>query len=482
MKFRYKVLFVNIILLSAALGSAGYLMIRRNFELAKSAQIHNAVAENNILQASVEYELLRVINGGGDYDAPKELERIGSLIRSGLSSSDFYIKFDSEYAYSCDGMENLPDDGLFENISLGGKNYEISRRESGYYIYVTSCSTVNGAELCVVSRRDISEAYLLMDSQISFYRLLAVIIVCSLGAVMYGLSAYLTRPLERLNRVTDEITEGNYDVHIRVGTNDEVGLLTDKFNRMSRSVASHIDELNDMVRRRERFVADFTHEIKTPMTAIIGYADMLRSVELSEEERLIALNYIFSEGRRLERMSSKLFDLIYFKQKQIEMLPIHTTDMCAEIAGIMKPVLDGKGITLAAEIEPAVIYGSRELLVTVFTNIIDNAGKASDVGAVISFGGVLKENGIYELSVEDCGIGMSDEDAERICEEFYMADKSRSRKEGGAGLGMSLAAAILERHAAELSVESRLGEGTTVTAAFNSAVVDFETEAEAQCE
>lgn len=478
MKFRYKVLFINIILLSAALGIAGYLMIRRNFELAKSTQIQNAVVENNILQASVEYEFLQVINGNVNYDAGEELERIGALIYRGLSalSPGFYIRYGSEYVYSSDSRENMPAEELFENISSGDKNYVISRQEDGYYIYVTSYSTVNGTKLCVVSRRDISEAYRLMDSQISFYRLLALIIVCAGGAVMYGLSVYLTRPLERLNRVTDKIIEGDYDVYMEVGTSDEVGLLTDKFNRMSRSIASNIDELNDMVRRRERFVADFTHEIKTPMTAIIGYADTMRSMELSEEERLMALNYIFSEGRRLERMSSKLFDLIYFKRKEIEMLPIYTADMCVEIAGIMKPVLDGKNITLDSDIEPAVIYGCRELLVTVFTNIIDNAKKASREGAGISFVGVFKEDNIYELSVRDNGIGMSKEDAERICEEFYMADKSRSRKDGGAGLGMSLAAVILERHGAALSVDSVLGEGTTVTVSFNLAVRHFNTE------
>lgn len=471
MKFRYKVLFVNIILLSAALGTAGYLMIRRNFELAKNAQIQNAVVENNILQASVEYELLQIINGGGNYDVKQELNRIGTLISNGMSAlpTGFYIKYDSEYVYSFYDKENMPADMIFENISVGGKKYLISRQEDAYYIYVTSYSTVNGTELCVVSRRDISEAYGLMDSQISFYRLLVLIIVSAGGALMYGLSVYLTRPLEMLNRVTDGIIGGNYYVRMKVTSGDEVGLLTEKFNRMSDSVAAHIDELNDMVRRRERFVAYFTHEIKTPMTAIIGYADTMRSVDISEEERFMALNYIFSEGRRLERMSSKLFDLIYYKQKEIEMRPIRTSDICGEIASIMKPVLEPKKITLAVSAEPAVIYGSREFLTAVFINIIDNAKKASDEGAVINFNGVFKENGTYEFKVIDSGIGMTKEDAARICEEFYMADKSRSRKEGGAGLGMSFVAVILERHKARLSVDSTLGEGTSVSVVFEKA-------------
>lgn len=471
MKFRYKVLFLNIILLAAALGLAGYLMIRRNFELALDAQLQNAIAENNILQASVEYELLQVINGGEEYDMNEELARIGALAAGGLPtpSPGFYIRYGRDFVYSNDGQEKRLMDGLFENISVGGKNYVISPQDEGYYAYVTSYGVVGGNALYVVSVRDISEAYLLMDSQISFYRILMLIIVFAGGAVMYGLSVYLTRPLEKLNRVTDEIINGNYDVHMDVAGGDEVGLLTDKFNRMSRSIAEHVEELNDMIRRRERFVADFTHEIKTPMTAIIGYADTMRSVGLSEEERLTALNYIFSEGRRLERLSAKLFDLIYLRRSEIEMLPIHAADLCGEVVGIMKPVLDGKKITLTAEIEPAVIYGSRELLATVFTNIIDNAGKASGEGAQIRFCGAAVDETIYQFSVEDHGIGMSEADAARICDEFYTADKSRSRGEGGAGLGMSLARVILERHNASLSVESRLGEGTVVKAGFRLA-------------
>ena len=85
---------------------------------------------------------------------------------------------------------------------------------------------------------------------------------------------------------------------------------------MAQAVSDHVDELNDMVHRREQFVADFTHEIKTPMTSIIGYADTMRSLELPREEQIMALGYIFSEGKRLESMSNKLFDLIYLRQRR----------------------------------------------------------------------------------------------------------------------------------------------------------------------
>lgn len=474
MRFRYKVLFINIMLLSLALGAAGYLMIQRNFELARNTQLQNAIVENNILQASVEYELLQVINGNGSYSMNDELTKIGSRVASGLSalSSSFYIKYGDDYAYSYDGHEYKIIDALFENISVGGKNYVMTFEEGRHYIYVTSYSTVNDKAFCVVSKRDISEAYSLMDSQIAFYRMLVLVIVAVGGMLMYGFSVYLTRPLEKLNRITDEIIDGNYDVHMEVRTDDEIGLLTDKFNRMSNSVAEHVDELNDMIHRRDQFVADFTHEIKTPMTTIIGYADTMRSIELSREEQIMALNYIFSEGRRLERMSAKLFELIYLKQHDIELLPVHVTDLSREIVSITEPALNKKNITFATDIEPAVVLGSRELLVNVFINLIDNARKASADDSRISFTGSFKDGDIYEFCVTDNGTGMSKEDAARICDEFYMADKSRSRKEGGAGLGMSLVAMILERHGATLEIESELGKGTVMRVGFVRAETD----------
>lgn len=118
---------------------------------------------------------------------------------------------------------------------------------------------------------------------------------------------------------------------------------------------------------------------------------------------------------------------------------------------------------LKENIEPAVLYGNKELLVTVLVNLLDNARKASKEHGVIEFSGKRiqeEENPFYyELSVKDYGIGMTKEETERICDEFYMADKSRARQEGGAGIGMSLVALILEHHQAELIVESEPKKG-----------------------
>lgn len=467
MKFRYKVLMINMILLSVALGLIGYLMIHRNFRLAIDSQIKNAVVENNLAQSSVEYELLSVLNGRTE-QIKNSLSEIGTRVSAGMISSDasFYIRYGEEYLYASDGASELIPENLFENLTIGSKNYILTKEGNRHFIYVSSISTVKDLDLNVISKRDISEAYTLMQREIRYFRLLLVTILITCSILMYIISFLLTRPMEQLNRVSDEFARGNYTARSSVHTNDEIGLLSDKYNNMAEKVELHIDELNDMIRRRDQFVADFTHEIKTPMTSIIGYADTLRSMELSREEQIMSMNYIFSEGKRLEAMSMKLFDLIYLKGNEIDKKEIHTKTLADEIVSSAKPLLKQKEITIHSVSEDAVIYGDKELLKSVFLNLIDNARKASDQGSSIHFTG-KKEGDSYIFTVTDEGCGIPEEELNRICDEFYMVDKSRSRKEGGAGLGMSLVKIILERHNADFAIQSTLGKGTEITVKFS---------------
>lgn len=510
MKFRYKVLAVNLILLSLSLGVVGYLMISRNFELSREGQIQNAVVENNLLQYSVEYEILQVMNNpenktgnpenktgnkenktgnqetnishtenninNSENAIKDELINIGARVADGINAteSSFYIRYGEDFVFSSDGKERKISRELFEGLTEGKKNYIISKENDKYYTYITSNSTVEDKALCVINKYDISGAYELMESQIGYFRVLLIVVLLIAAVVMYFVSVYLTKPLERLNSVTNEIAQGNYGTRVSVNTGDEIGDLSGKFNQMAEAVENHIDELSDMVRRRERFVADFTHEIKTPMTTIIGYADTLRSREIQREDQIVALNYIFSEGKRLEKMSAKLFELIYLKQKDIEKATINTENLGKNITEISMPILKQKNITMVTNFEPAVILGNQELLISAFINVIDNAKKASDNGGSIYFIGKkiesaeseCKSSDGYVFEVVDNGIGMSKKDVNNICDEFYMVDKSRSRKEGGAGLGMSIVKMILDKHNAKMEIDSELNMGTTIRIVF----------------
>lgn len=470
MKFRYKVMIVNLILLSMSLGIVGYLMIRKNFTLAKEAAFNTAVTQNNLLQSTAQYELLNVINGEEDYVLSISLMTIGKRISESMLTTDnaFYIVYDNVYVYTSDNYQDEVSKKLVENAAFGKKSYITSKKDGRYFIEVTSYDVVETKPLFIVNKSDITSVYDMLHTQIKYYRVILLTVIVIVSLFIFIFSMLITRPLEKLNRLTDEISEGNYDVRVDVRTYDEIGMLADKFNHMTGVIRDRIEDLNDMVHRRDQFVADFTHEIKTPMTTIIGYADMMRSVDLERSEQIMSLNYIFSEGKRLEDMSHKLFDLLYLRNNTIEKSVVNVTNLAADIRQTMEPALVNKNITLETEIEDSVIYGSRELLITVFVNLIDNAKKASQKGGKILFKGHRMEDGRYEFLVSDNGIGMSEEQIKKVCDEFYMADKSRSRKEGGAGLGMSLVNTIVMAHSATMRIESEIGKGTDIYVVFCS--------------
>ena len=464
MHFRYKVLVANIIILSLAIGCIGYFLIHQNFTMVIKNEQDNAVLQNNLIQSNVEYELLTIINGKHDIsEISSSLPDIGRKINSGIMSAEvgFSIYFNKLLCYQSE--DDTPPEELFNNLNIGSKHIITKHINDKYLMYITSKNVIQNADLYVVTKTDITEAFSLVQNQLSFFRIMLIFVLFFCSLLMYIISRMLTKPLEQLNAISQSLSKGNYDIRATENGHDEIAELGSNFNKMAVSIKSHVEELNQMLLQKEQFVADFTHELKTPMTSIIGYADTLRSKRLSEEQTIMAANYIFSEGKRLETMSRKLFDLIYLSKNEIDNQKIYTTQLAQEVVDSITPLLKEKSILLKEFISYEIIKGDKDLLKTVFINIIDNARKASPEGGEIIFSGEPLDNTHYQFVVEDYGIGMSKEAVNKVCDEFYMEDKSRSRKEGGAGLGLSLASVIIQKHNGKLSIDSAVGEGTKVT-------------------
>jgi signal transduction histidine kinase len=372
-------------------------------------------------------------------------------------TSDLYIYYDSELLYSTEDVKEIqvPE---YDTDNLG-KQYIIEEKDGNTYIYVFTSSRPDTRVIEIITRRNVTDTVKILDNTARNFSLFLTAILLLSGLIIYFITKVLTRPLENLNTVTDKFAEGKFDTRSEVTSRDEVGLLSEKFNHMADSVEEHIDELEDMIHRRDQFVADFTHEIKTPMTTIIGYADIIRSVDLPREDEINAASYIYSEGRRLEQMSAHLFDLIYLKDGTVPKQPVNSVALGEAVIKTVKPSIEKAGLKLEYSFDDTTIMGDSALLATAFINLLDNARKASSKGSEVSFTG-KKDGDKYRFVVEDHGIGISEEDLGKICDEFYMVDKSRSRKEGGAGLGMSLVNAIMREHGFEFSIESELGKGT----------------------
>ena len=240
---------------------------------------------------------------------------------------------------------------------------------------------------------------------------------------------------------------------------DELGQLARDFNAMADALQRKIYELEEAAQRQRDFTASFAHELKTPLTSVIGYADTLRSRQLPRARQLEAAGYIFSEGQRLERMSLALLDLFALEREKPVTQPISAGQLAASAAASIQPLLAESGLRLETRVREANLKASPALLQTALYNLLDNARKASPAGAVIQLLGSPEPEG-YRFTVEDRGRGIPAEALARITEPFYMVDKSRARAQGGAGLGLSLCQRIAQAHGGRLEFDSQEGVGT----------------------
>lgn len=303
---------------------------------------------------------------------------------------------------------------------------------------------------------------------------------CYLAAVLVGmgllglLSALLTGPLKRMSRVAGRMAQGDYEERLAVRGRDEIGELAESFNRMAEAVEEKVEALSRAAREREDFVANFAHEMKTPMTSIIGYADMLYQRELSRKEVRDASWYIWNEGMRLEALSLKLMDLTVLGRQDFPLQEMAAEELLADAAGGLEPFFAEKGVSFVLSADPAYIRVEYDLFKTLLINLLDNSVKAGCTRLALS--GTREREGGYRICVRDNGCGMEEEELSRITEAFYMVDKARSRKQHGAGLGLALADRIARIHGSGLEFRSRKGQGTEVSLLFSC--VEAETDDE----
>lgn len=282
--------------------------------------------------------------------------------------------------------------------------------------------------------------------------------VCLMGAVMtFTLSFFIVRPLNCLSKSAAQIAGGDYSVRVNVRTRDEVGELGENFNRMAQAVEAGVEQLRQEAVRKEDFVGNFAHELKTPLTSVIGYADMICSQQLSETEVKQAAQYILDEGMRLEELSRKLMDLTVLNRQEFLLETLPAGDVLRHTAALIAPVLQKHGVRLHLTIEEADIRVEFDLFETLLLNLLDNAMKA-DARNIYMDGRRIQ--GGYRIMVNDDGRGIPSKELSRITEAFYMIDKPRSRKQHGAGLGLALVSRIAEIHNATLKFASREGIGT----------------------
>jgi signal transduction histidine kinase len=277
-------------------------------------------------------------------------------------------------------------------------------------------------------------------------------------------SRRVTRPLTALQTASEKIADGEYTQRTQVKTDDEIGALSRSFDAMAAAVEGKINELSKTTQSQQDFIAAFTHEVKTPMTAMLGYADLMRARPDDAETQREAAGYIYHETQRLENLSRSLLALMGLDQTgALELV------LCQDAGLLLQTVRSlPQGSTPVPRVISAgcVVQVDRSLWVDMLRNLTLNAQRACQgiEGAAITLR-CERRAGQAVFTVTDTGCGIPAADLPRVTEAFYMVDKSRSRAAGGSGIGLALCARIAGAHGAKLEITSTEHVGTTVTIA-----------------
>lgn len=353
---------------------------------------------------------------------------------------------------------------FYKNAKSGKVVWQLYKSDGRYFIQMVNEFNIENKRYYIESNYECTSVFEQRDEQIKIYQKISLILLLINMFVSTVVAGAITRPLNTIVKIVDKIAEGDITVRLPMKKNerDEIDILSKRFNQMADSIQSNMEELEDAVKREEEFVGNFAHEIKTPMTSIIGYADLLRSGSMTPEMTFQCANYIYEEGKRLEKLSLRMLDIIVLKKQEIQYENININQFFEDIRKSMEPVFARENIRLYMSIQESRLWVEPVLMKTVIVNILDNARKALEERREISITGVRKGDG-YCIEVEDTGKGIPESQIKNIADAFYMVDKSRSREQGGAGLGLTISSTIVKLHGGTMKFESVPGTGTKVT-------------------
>jgi len=270
------------------------------------------------------------------------------------------------------------------------------------------------------------------------------------------LSRTITRPIRELTRATHAVSEGDLTQQVSIRSKDELGELGNAFNKMS-------SELSRSVNTRKQMTADIAHELRTPLSLILGHAEAVHDGVLPPTKENFEI--IREEAERLEHLVDDLrtLSLADAGELSISLQSVEPGRLLQEVASLYQIHAQKKNITLDLDIDSPLptLEVDPGRMTQVLTNILDNAMRHTPETGHITLSAKHIDNNV-ELAIQDSGPGLSAEDAERIFERFYRADASRQRQDGGSGLGLAIAKSIVQAHNGQLSAESESGKGLRI--------------------
>ncbi|MDO4942965.1 MAG: HAMP domain-containing sensor histidine kinase [Lachnospiraceae bacterium] len=285
--------------------------------------------------------------------------------------------------------------------------------------------------------------------------ILAILSIAISTALAPFIAHFPLRPLRRLIAAIDGLAEGDFKQRIHMEYPPELLHLSESFNSMA-------SQLESMQMLGNDFIHNFSHEFKTPIVSIKGFAKLLKNNDLTEGQRQEYLDIIIHESDRLATMAAKILDLSKL-EGQTELTQITTYNLAEQIRLaflVLENKWSSKNIDFSIELEEIKISANKEMMEQVFVNLLDNAIKFTPDGGFISMS-LTSDNDKICFILQDSGIGMDEGTVSHIFHKFYQADNSHQQE--GNGLGLTLVKQIIDLHKGDILIDSAKGKGTKIT-------------------
>lgn len=286
--------------------------------------------------------------------------------------------------------------------------------------------------------------------------LLSLLVCAIVGTIlMFVVTRKISGPITNLSEKTKAVAKGNFDVKMPVKSIDEIGILAENFNLMTEAL-----RVNELLRKD--FISSVSHEFKTPLAAIQGFVEVIKSPELSREEFEEYTDIILDETRRLSGLVTNMLRLSKLDHQRIlsEGKTFAADEQIRKSLVLLEEKWSAKNLSLDLVLDYVPYCAEEELLSQIWVNLIENAIKYSNPEGCIYIG-LKKESEEMVFTVRDEGIGISEKNLPQIFDQFYQADHSRGGE--GSGLGLSIVKRIVELHRGQITVRSVVNEGTEFT-------------------
>ena len=515
MKLWQKIFLTTLTLVIVLVNATSLMILKSNHDLALLREQQSALTRHNYLRN----EILNYVTNTQLSEQAITLseERMNTLLRdvfasqgsNELSGASIYLNNIKIYSANDPGF-------VIEQTLIEMADYSstISRANDHVYIFVVSSPVFNDQTYQLITFYDITSTYQLFDATFNQVRVIGIVSALFISGILLLLVRALLRPLRALSTTTRQIASGNLEKRVQVRGNDELAELAYDFNSMADSIEGSVTALEQLAESRKTFIGNLAHEMRTPLTSILGYSDLLRvQKEVSDVSRIEYANTIVNETKRLQSLSGKLMELLSVGNMQLTLEPIDLFELANDLSVTLQPIFQTRRMNLDCYIPQygCVVLADRELLQSLVLNLVDNAIKASTDGSTITIAAreiyreAVPEPGSQDESLADAideplsskpaaaastagqsrpqsplerriivgviddGVGIAADQIPQLTEPFFMLDKARTRRHGGAGLGLALCAEIARAHGSELFIESEIGLGTTVSCDFAAA-------------